>query len=169
MSYRRDADAAYLVAWPQHDVMKAGYSAHRRWRYFEIRGALVLGVWRFESIDEAFAAEDALDRCLRGLGGGRAFTSAAEAAPIIGNGGGGYLECITVPAAAIGHAAEHCYRALLDGAPEPRDAWLPEAKHVRTDGLTEKPLPLRNATIHSVPRHACTGNFDVRGGGTTRG
>jgi len=106
-------NTAYLVSWPTHEVIKAGYTGYRRrYRAYELRGADILGVWEFSNVGDALRAEATLDRCLR-VFGDVAFESAGEAAALIGGGGAGYTECIRVPSIMRAGAVEQCAVAML--------------------------------------------------------
>jgi hypothetical protein len=164
MSYGRGPESAYLVAWPDHDVMKAGYSSCRRWRYFEIRGASILGVWQFPSVKQALDAEIILDRCLKAYGR-PAFTTAADAMLVIGGQGAGYLECIRVPRFMHDGAAEQCAVAMLTSNAQGACVLgsLALSTYERTDGLT-KNLVTAEINSLSVPRTHVPRFFDLLAG-----
>jgi len=97
MGYARTKPTVYVVHWPQIRVVKVGFSAERRWRSFEIRGADVVGLMEFSDAGEAFDFEYACHMGLQNVCR-KAFLSSQDAVPYLGNGGGGYLECYVLPA-----------------------------------------------------------------------
>jgi hypothetical protein len=90
MNRRKYQPATYVVRWG--DVWKAGFTSGKRWRSFELRGAEVINVTTYDSGLEALATESLIESWLAHLGH-RAFRSKVEAAPWLGNQGGGWTEC----------------------------------------------------------------------------
>lgn len=83
--------SVYLLQWPA--MVKAGYSARRRWRALAqangVNGCEVYGVWHFPNCKAAFDAETAADEMIKAVGG-RVGPDA-----LVGR-SGGYRECFTV-------------------------------------------------------------------------
>jgi hypothetical protein len=159
VSRKRGEETAYLVGWPGIGIVKGGYTSHRRWRDFQIRGAVVLALWIFEHHSAAFAAESIVDRCLARLGQ-RAFRTAVEAEPFLGHRGGGYLECYRLPAGMmLSHAREQCSEAVLVGSAH--GGWV---SYARTDGRTdgESTHPPR-ASFSSVTRARAYDDLSMAG------
>lgn len=106
MSYKKGDPEVYLVTWPDHLIIKAGVTDCARWRNFVARGALLLDArldlrpWRLETD---------LERCLSDRLP-RAFRVREDAAPWLGNRGGGYLECYRAPS---GEALEQSIAACM--------------------------------------------------------
>ncbi len=91
MSLRRYQPATYVVRWG--DVSKAGFTTgNRRWRSFELRGAEVVDVTIHDDYRVALSSERLLESWFAHLGH-PAFESKADAAPWLGNQGGGWTEC----------------------------------------------------------------------------
>lgn len=97
MGYKRTEPTVYIVHWPEIGVVKAGYSCNQRWRAFALRGATVVDLVPCEDSTDAFALEHVVEEALRRECRKRAFTSADDAAPYLGNRGGGWLECWKLP------------------------------------------------------------------------
>lgn len=88
----------YAVYWPEINVVKVGYSGGRRWRTFTSRGAQLLQLLDdFTTVGDALDFEAVCHLVLEEVCH-YAFRSAAEAAPYLGNNGGGHRECFKVPA-----------------------------------------------------------------------
>lgn len=91
MNRRKWQPATYVVRWG--DVWKAGFTTgNRRWRSFELRGAEVVDVTIHADWRDALLSEGLIESWLSHLGH-RAFQNKAEAAPWLGNQGGGWTEC----------------------------------------------------------------------------
>jgi hypothetical protein len=108
----------YVVVWPTTRVVKVGYSAHRRWRKFERRGADLVLLASHQSIEAAADAERAMRAVIAGTYP-PAFSEASAAADHLGPSGGGWAECFRLPPE---HCPEHepsnalgMLRALLGG------------------------------------------------------
>jgi hypothetical protein len=86
----------YIVHWPDIGVIKAGYTGRKRWRTFVNRGAQIVDLVPFDNSTDAFEFESMVHRRLSSLGP-LAFTSATEASPYLGRGGGGWCECYRMP------------------------------------------------------------------------
>lgn len=97
MGYSETEPTVYIVYWPEINVVKAGFSCNQRWRSFALRGAVVVDLVPCGNARDAFALERLVDRALQSVCRRRPFKSAAEAAPYLGNRGGGYLECWSLP------------------------------------------------------------------------
>lgn len=97
MGYKATKHTVYIVQWPDQRVVKAGYSLHQRWRAFELRGAVVVDLIEFESHNDAYVFEQLVDAALCAACRKRPFKSAKDAAPLLGTGGGGWMECWALP------------------------------------------------------------------------
>lgn len=85
-------DSVYAVAWPEHRLIKIGYTHLRRWRTFTARGGVLILEEPFPTSTEAFAREAVLhDRIATRAP--KAFHTRTEAKPFLGQSGGGWLEC----------------------------------------------------------------------------
>ena len=84
--------ALYVVHWPAHSVLKAGYSATQRWRGFESRGGVVLLLAFYDNPMAALEAEGSAHEALRDRLDS-AFVSGKEAQPLLGRHGAGWMEC----------------------------------------------------------------------------
>jgi len=80
----------YIVYWPTHRIIKAGYSERSRWRSFI--GCQIVDLVEFDSHADAFDMETIVDEMLA-RHFGKAFSSASEAVPFLAGDGGGYREC----------------------------------------------------------------------------
>ena len=87
----------YIVGWSEEGVVKAGVTMNGRQRFgpFLARGAEMLHLEAFEAGGDV-AAEQRVHDALSARWP-RAFASKAEAAPLLGRKGSGYLECYRVP------------------------------------------------------------------------
>lgn len=92
MADSQQIDSVYAVAWPEHNLVKVGYSHLRRWRTFTARGGLLILNESFPTSTEAFAREASLHARI-GAKAARAFNARGEAMPFLGGSGGGWLEC----------------------------------------------------------------------------
>jgi hypothetical protein len=90
MNRRTYQPTTYVVRWG--DVWKAGFTTGKRWRSFELRGADVVSVTTYTNGLDALAAENLIESWLSHLGH-PAFQSKDDAAPWLGNQGGGWTEC----------------------------------------------------------------------------
>jgi len=83
----------YLVHWPQARFTKVGFTtSSRRWQHFVGRGEELLGVIETTGMG-ALETERSMHRTLRRRGLPSAFASKADAAPYLGQRGGGWTEC----------------------------------------------------------------------------
>jgi hypothetical protein len=82
----------YVVGWPDAGVVKVGYSAARRWRPFVARGGVIIRLEPHTNGPEAIQRETYL-HTLMSAAFEPAFTEKAQALPILGTGGSGFLEC----------------------------------------------------------------------------
>lgn len=97
MGYKATEPTVYVVEWPEIHVVKAGFSCNQRWRSFTLRGAEVVDLVRFPSSMDAFEFESVVlaafrAQCVAG------FPDSDAAEPYLGNRGGGWAECFTLPA-----------------------------------------------------------------------
>jgi len=83
---------AYLVAWRSDLVVKAGYSATRRWRKFLTLGGTLIAIHQPDDWHDAFSTEATWLYTLSRTGE-RAFTNRTEAVPYLGHSGSGWVEC----------------------------------------------------------------------------
>lgn len=90
-------NVTYIVYWPTVNVVKVGVSQRRRWRGFIQRGAVVVDLIEHEYQADAWVWEALVQEAFRRVAP-LAFSSAAEAAPYLGRGGAGYLECFRLAA-----------------------------------------------------------------------
>ena len=91
VSYKKHPPLVYIVRWPD-SVTKIGFTEHRRWRSFEIRGAAVLARFEFPTTTAAFLVEGLGHEWMR-LNGTYAFDALGDSLAHMGSGGGGYAEC----------------------------------------------------------------------------
>lgn len=112
MGYARTKDTVYVVHWPEINVFKVGYSAQQRWRSFVLRGANVLKLMEFDTSTEAFLVEGGCHAALWEVSRSP-FQTPLEAAPYLGNGGGGYVECFKVPGDLMASEILEYIRTLL--------------------------------------------------------
>jgi hypothetical protein len=97
VTYKKHLPTCYLVSWDDAQIVKAGYTCHRRWRKFTLRGARLLGLATFPNFRDAFALEtDLFDLMIQQLP--HAFAGIADARPYLGNDGGGHRECFNYAA-----------------------------------------------------------------------
>lgn len=82
----------YVVAWPNENIVKAGYTTRDRWKPFVSRGAVLLKLESYVNATEALQREAYLENAMMAEFE-RAFTERSQALPILGKGGGGYSEC----------------------------------------------------------------------------
>lgn len=171
MRGRRKPDGffCYLVGWDDMLMIKAGVSFYRsRPRMFVNRGATLYGLHdseRWVSGSSSVNLESHLAAALDDAGCTRAFHEKAVAAPYLGGGGCGYMECAVAPNRATyldavsiclsimrEHPVGHCVSALL-----PADA--------RTDGRTDsrRPVPTTDVNHKAVDAHAHTANRAIGG------
>lgn len=90
----------YVVSWPGHHSLKVGYSGHRRARvarYVSKRGGQLHLNVHFDTCTKALDHEELVSRALRRQWPLDRFSSAAEAAPMLGGRGSGWTECMWVP------------------------------------------------------------------------
>lgn len=92
MAYKPTAPSVYMVAWPDLNIVKVGYSYVQRWKPFVARGGILIGVEEFEDTAGAFLREDDLAWLMAEISE-RAFDHKAQAAEILGNKGSGWTEC----------------------------------------------------------------------------
>lgn len=89
----------YIVRWPEHSIVKVGYTDASRWRIFEPRGGEVIAL---QSFPNALLAVRHEAKCHEELGAvyAAAFHDRKEAMAlgVLGSQGYGYTECFTVPA-----------------------------------------------------------------------
>lgn len=82
----------YVVAWPDQEIVKAGYTTNERWKPFVARGGVVLKIERYTTGAEALQRERYLENALMAEFE-RAFMEKSQALPLLGSGGAGYSEC----------------------------------------------------------------------------
>lgn len=89
---------AYLVGWPADRILKfgVGNSERPRWATFRGRGATVYVVM-YPRDCGGVDAETFAETWLQNAGWLPAFDEKSEAAPYLGTGGAGYLECYRAP------------------------------------------------------------------------
>ena len=87
----------YVVGW-NDGIVKVGstWNGRQRWGTFLARGATMLDLAYYLPTGGDLDAEAWLQSHLEGRFA-RAFATKAEAAPYLGNGGAGYLECYAIP------------------------------------------------------------------------
>lgn len=85
----------YVVGWPELGIIKVGSTSNgrRRWGTFLARGAQIIDLACYEC---AVSAEVGLHEAM-GARYPKAFSHSGEAKNILGNGGGGFMECYSVP------------------------------------------------------------------------
>ncbi len=88
----------YVIAWPD-GIVKIGITSlgRRRWGMFLARGGTMLDLAFYESVDESVQAEVWLERTVALMGYGRPFAHKSDAERHLGNRGGGYTECHSIP------------------------------------------------------------------------
>lgn len=131
MPSRLSLPAVYLVGWDQQLILKAGFASQkRRWRRFELRGAKIYGLgWSRAALDVELAVHSFLR-----FGMPEAFETCEAAAPYLGVGGGGYLECFRAPDyPTYRFAIEQCLDIMHAGIAT--EHYWPSC-HERTDGRT---------------------------------
>ena len=92
----RTISHTYVVGWPDHGIVKVGSTdrGRQRWGPFLCRGGVMLYLKECDNnLEEEVRIRGVLDQLYD-----RAFRCKEEAAPFLGNRGGGYLECYAIPA-----------------------------------------------------------------------
>ncbi len=92
MGYKPTAPSVYMVAWPDLNIVKVGYSYVQRWKPFLARGGRLIGVEEFADAAAAFRRESDIAWLMAEISN-PAFTHKAQAAVILGNRGSGWSEC----------------------------------------------------------------------------
>lgn len=93
----------YVVGWADLGIIKVGCTSNgrARWGPFLARGAVMIDLACYEC---AVDAEVRLDKALREFYR-PAFRNKQDAKEILGSGGAGYLECLSVPVSEWAHVA----------------------------------------------------------------
>lgn len=92
MGRRKHVGVVYVVEWPAIGVVKVGVTEHSRWRSWRQFGGYLLHIEPFDSVLDAYDVEGEIHRFLWS-NADPGFTSAMEAAPYLGDRGGGWKEC----------------------------------------------------------------------------
>ena len=90
-------DCVYIVGWPDHALIKVGYSGDWRCRTgrYSSRGAVIYSLTFFDSPGVAFGAEG-VAATVTAHAGTAAFDSRDVATPFLGGKGSGWTECFRI-------------------------------------------------------------------------